>query len=44
MVAEWLMAEGRATVEGGLGDAAGGTGGNLPGRSKKTKKTGGQKK
>ena len=43
-VAEWLMAEGRTTVEGGSGHAAGGTGGDLSGRSKKTKKTRGQKK
>ncbi|MBA4096672.1 MAG: hypothetical protein C0484_07885 [Rhodospirillum sp.] len=40
-VAEWLMAEGRATVEGGSGGAAGG---DLSGRGKKTKKTRGQKK
>ena len=43
-VAEWLMAEGRAAVEGGSGDAAVGAGGDLSGRSKKTKKTRGQKK
>jgi len=43
-VAEWLLAEGRATAEGGSGDAAGGAGGDLSGRGKKTKKTRGQKK
>jgi LysR family glycine cleavage system transcriptional activator len=40
-VAEWLTAEGRATVEGGLRDAAGGA--DLSGRGKKTKKARGQK-
>ena len=43
-VAEWLMAEGRATVEGGSGHAVGGTGGDLSGRGQKTKKTRGQKR
>ena len=41
-VAEWLMAEGRATAQSGSGDAAGGA--DFSGRSKKTKKTRGQKK
>ena len=43
-IAEWLLVEGRATAEGGSGDAAGGAGGDLFGRAKKTKKTRGQKK
>jgi len=40
-VADWLMAEGCATVESGLREAAGGA--DLSGRRKKTKKARGQK-
>jgi DNA-binding transcriptional LysR family regulator len=41
--ADWLMAEGRATVENTSGEASGGAGGDLSGRGKKTRKTRGQK-
>ena len=44
MVAAWLMAEGRATAGTGSGEAADGTGGDLSGRGKKTKKSRGPKK
>ena len=40
-VAEWLMAEGRATAESGLSDAAGGA--EVSGRGRKTKKARGRK-
>jgi LysR family glycine cleavage system transcriptional activator len=41
-VADWLMAEGRATVESGVRDAAIGAGGDHSGRGKTTKKARGQ--
>jgi LysR family glycine cleavage system transcriptional activator len=42
-VAEWLMAEGRATAESGSGEAADGTGGDVADRGRKTKKARGRR-
>jgi DNA-binding transcriptional LysR family regulator len=42
-VGEWLMAEGRTTLESGLRDAAGAVGGDASGRGSKAKKARGQK-